>query len=116
MKQLCYLVSLLLFLIILSYSYLNSGQTVFFIYFLNKQPVQMTLSLLIFYFSMSAALATILVCYPTIMSLTEDFKKKSRQAEKSDITSEESSDKVKMLEAKIETLEAALKEALAPKE
>jgi hypothetical protein len=115
MKKICYVVSLVLFLVIFGISYLNFSQTTFFVYFMNKPPVQISLSLLIFYFSVSGALASILICYPTIISLTENLKKKSRTAEKSDISSEENSDKVKMLQSKIDTLEAALKEALVSK-
>jgi len=115
MNKLCYLLSLIVFAVILGLVSLNSSQDVSFMYYFNTPPVQMKLALLVFFFFMSAAFATILLCYPTIMSLTKEVNKKTRTAEKADISSEESSDKVKMLQAKIDTLEAALKDALAHK-
>ena len=115
MKKLCYLGSFILFGLIIGLVSLNSSQGVNFLYYYSSPPVQMQLALLIFFFSMTAALATIFLCYPTIVSLTKELNKKARTAEKADISSEESSDKVKMLQAKIDTLEAALKDALAQK-
>jgi len=50
-----------------------------------------------------------------LISLNYALKKVKRKTEKSEIASEESSDKVKNLEAKIKTLEAALKATLKKK-
>ena len=58
------------------------------------------------------ALAGFLLTYSKNLELNEKIKKLSRNVEKSSIVSEESSDRVKSLEAKIQTLETALKAAL----
>ena len=56
--------------------------------------------------------ATLLILRGTISDLEQKVKKQSRKNEKATIIKEESEDKIKLLEAKIETLEKALSDAL----
>lgn len=61
------------------------------------------------------AFGTFLICYYFISSLQFRLKKQSRTTEKASINSQESSDKVRLLQSKIDTLEIALKDALTKK-
>jgi cytochrome b subunit of formate dehydrogenase len=56
--------------------------------------------------------ATVLILQGTIYDLEEKIKKQSRKSEKATIIKEESQDRIQLLEAKIETLEKALSDAL----
>jgi len=56
--------------------------------------------------------ATVLILKGNLSELEQKFKNQSRKNEKANIIKEESQDKVKLLEAKIETLEKALSDAL----
>lgn len=55
---------------------------------------------------------TLCASYAKLLQIKEMLKRQSRNAEKNLVSAEASQDKVKMLEAKVETLEIALKEAL----
>lgn len=56
--------------------------------------------------------STILILRGALSDLEQKVKKESRKSEKSNIIKEESEDKIKLLEAKIQTLEKALSVAL----
>ncbi|MEI8378017.1 MAG: hypothetical protein WCF95_05725 [bacterium] len=59
-----------------------------------------------------SVLATLLILRGTISDLEQKVKKQNRKSEKATIIKEESEDKIKLLEAKIKTLEKALSDAL----
>lgn len=56
--------------------------------------------------------ATVLILRGNISDLEQKVKKQSRKSEKATIIKEESEDKIILLEAKIQTLEKALSDAL----
>ncbi len=62
--------------------------------------------------ALSGAAASFMISYYEQKNLEVTLKKHERKFEKASVQTEESSDKVKLLEAKIKTLETALEEAL----
>jgi len=114
MKKLWLILGILIFLDTIYFSYVNMGQPV-----VAKYPpiMEFQWDIGIAYLAMAlyGALGGFLLSYYSILGLREQLKKKSRNVEKSSIVAEESSDRVKTLEAKINTLEVALREALTKK-
>lgn len=62
-----------------------------------------------------SVIATVLASNAYVINIKKALKRQSRTAEKASISSEENSDKIKQLQAKINTLEIALKDALTKK-
>lgn len=112
MKKVYFILGILILADICYFSFVNHGQSLT----LNYKPVIKAFSVPSgwFYLTMGlyGVLGGFLLTYSKNLELQEKIKKLSRNFEKSSIVSEESSDKVKALEAKIQTLETALKEAL----
>lgn len=112
LKKILFILGLLIFADIIIFSWLNHGGIFEFHYepFLAKTQWDMGLATI----SLCAytVIGTLLVMTPYISNLKEQVQKKSRSNEKASIISEESQDKVKLLEAKIKTLEKALDAAL----
>lgn len=115
MKKLSLILGILLFASIGYFAYLNRVQLVNFLYLSDKSVTNISLGLAIVAISVYSALATILICTGKIVELNERVKRHMRNAERASVETEESSDKVKNLQAKIDTLEIALKEALTRK-
>jgi hypothetical protein len=115
MKKIILILGLLLLADIFYFSFVNQGQSLV----LNYKPIisGFTVNSGIFYliYGFYGILCGFLLAYYKNLEFKEKIKKLSRTAEKSSIESEENSDKVKALEAKINTLETALKEALNKK-
>lgn len=62
--------------------------------------------------SLIAIAGSFLISYPFVIDLKSKISKKERTLEKASVETEASVDKVKALEAKIQTLEIALQQAL----
>lgn len=115
MKKLSLGLGIILLLVFFFFTFLNRNQ----ILVINYRPfiydlvtnAGVVLSVAVLY----GVLTGFLFTYFHVLSLKEKIKKLGRNTEKADIIAEESTDKVKMLQAKVNTLEAALKEALAKK-
>jgi len=112
MKKIVLILAVIIFAKIVYFIYLNGGQ----ILVLNCKPVFKTLTINsgLFYslYAFGAALGGFLISSYFSFGHKDKVKKLSRNYEKSSIISEESADKIKALEAKIQTLEKALKETL----
>jgi uncharacterized integral membrane protein len=115
MKKLSLLLGILLFIGIGYLAFLNMNQPVNFAYFSSKMLKDFSLGLIFIIVAACSSLAASLICTSKIIELNEQSKKQMRNAEKASIETGESKDKVKNLQAKIDTLEIALKEALAKK-
>lgn len=112
MKIFTLILGILIVLDIMYFSYVNSGE----ILTLNYQPLIDNFDVPSgwFYFVMGiyGLVGGVLISLSKIFSLKDELKKFRRKTEKSTIESEENQDRVKDLEAKIKTLESALKDAL----
>jgi len=115
MKKVCFILGILILADICYFSFVNHGQSLT----INYKPLikDFTVPSGWYYliYGLYGVLGGFLLTYSKTLELKEKIKKLSRNVEKSSIVSEESSDKVKALEAKILTLETALKEALNKK-
>ena len=116
MKKAALILGILIFLDFTYFSYVNASQTLI----VNYKPLigdfSINSGLAYMLLSLYGALGGALLSYYKIAGLKEQFKKQSRKSEKASIETEESTDRMKALEAKIATLETALKEALKKKE
>ena len=112
MKKVSLIFGILILVDICYFSFVNHGQSLIINYkpLINEFTVPSGWYYLIY--GLYGVLGGFLLTYSKNIELQEKIKKLSRNVEKSSIVSEESSDKVKALEAKIQTLETALKEAL----
>jgi len=112
MKKIILILAVLILAKIVYFIYLNGGQTLV----LNCKPVFKTLTINsgFFYslYAFGAGFCGFLTAYYFSFGHKDKAKKLARNYEKSSIISEESADKIKALEAKIQTLEKALKETL----
>ncbi len=100
---------------ILFFAYMNKGLSAEIMYW-PDQPIKTT---------MTAALIILMAIYGTLLGVilmkiresawVEAIKKESRSVERAEIETKESSERIKLLENKISTLEIALKEALKEK-
>lgn len=112
MKKAYFILGILILADIFYFSFVNHGQSLT----LNYKPFIKEFTLdsgcLYLFMGLYGVLGGFLLTYSKNIELNEKLKKLSRNVEKSSIVSEESSDRVKSLEAKILTLETALKEAL----
>ena len=112
MKKVYFIFGILIIADLFYFSFVNHGPSLTLNYkpLINGIPVESGWIYLII--GLYGVLAGFLLTYSKNIELKEKIKKLSRNVEKTSIVSEESSDKVKALEAKIQTLETALKEAL----
>jgi|GEM_PF-3724037 len=115
MKKLSLILGILFFACIGYFAYLNMNQSVTFTYYPGKSFVNIDLGLVVAIIAALSSLAASLINAGKIMELDERIKKHMRNAERASVETEESSDKVKNLQAKIDTLEIALREALSKK-
>ncbi|MDD3420516.1 MAG: hypothetical protein PHE78_07975 [Candidatus Gastranaerophilales bacterium] len=103
-------IGLVIFGGLLYFAYLNQHAVVEINYLKGVVTCDL-LTLLSFVIALSA-LATVLIFQGNILELEQKLKKQARTNEKSNIVKEESQDKICLLEAKIQTLEKALEDAL----
>ncbi|MDD3014541.1 MAG: hypothetical protein PHC34_12635 [Candidatus Gastranaerophilales bacterium] len=115
MKNLTLILGTILFISIGYFAYLNYGQQVNFAYFYKKTPLNVNFGLAIAALAIYSSFGAFLISAGKIMELKERVKKHMRNAERASVESDESGDKVKTLQAKIDTLEIALKESLSKK-
>lgn len=112
MRKFIFVLGLLIYIDIVFFGVSNLGAQITWSYkpFIDS----FTIDSGIFYIIMAfyGSIGVLAILYPYIKGLQDKNKKLSRSIEKTSIESEDSSDKVKVLEAKIQTLEVALKEAL----
>ena len=113
MRKISLILGMLILLSIAFLAYINHSAAVD----LNLYSTTKNLNNLVFIpgLALYSAIGTLLICYYFISDLQAKLKKQSRNTEKASIDSEESSDKVRILQSKIDTLEIALKEALTKK-
>lgn len=109
-KKLFILLGLIIFGGILFLAHLNRYTPIQITY--SENVLQCNLFIFSLYLVVLSVFATILILRGNISDLEQKVKKQSRKSEKANIIKEESEDKVKLLEAKIQTLEKALSEAL----
>jgi uncharacterized integral membrane protein len=114
MRKILLILGILIFVDTCYFSFANIGQIV-----TAKYPpfLQYQWDIGAAYLAMAiyGALGAFAITYYYLLGIKNQLKRKSRNAEKSDIKAEECSDKIKTLEAKVNTLETALKEALSKK-
>jgi hypothetical protein len=112
MRKFWLILGVLIFIDIAYFSFINKGQVLSFSYspFIDSFSLDSGCSYLLL--GLYGALGAYLIGYWHSSSLNDKIKKQNRNVEKSSIESQESSDRVKVLEGKIETLEKALQEAL----
>lgn len=113
MRRLWLILGILLFISIGYFAYLNRTQYIDFIYFSHKTFFNVNFGIIIAATALYSGFSVFLMSLSTIMELNERVKRHMRNAERASVESEEYSDKVKNLQAKIDTLEIALKEALS---
>lgn len=112
MKKLLFILGILIILDITYFSFVNQGTPLTVNYKPLIGDIQVGSGLLYLFMGAYGAIGGALLVYSRLLALKERLKGLERKAEKTSIISEESQDKVKALQAKIDTLEAALKEAL----
>jgi len=115
MKKAYFMLGILILADIFYFSYLNHGQSLTLNYKPFIKEFTINSGYVYLFMSLYGVLGGFLLTYPKTLELKEKIKKLSRNVEKSSVVSEESSDKVKLLEAKVKTLETALKAALKQK-
>ncbi len=112
MKYFLLVIGILVIIDISYFAYVNQGNVLV----INYKPIigdfEVESGLLYFGLGISSFIGGVLMAFSKVVSLKTGLKKLSRKTEKSAIESEESHDRVKQLQAKVDTLEAALKEAL----
>jgi len=111
MKLLPLIVGILMYLHVLIMAFLNKGQLIHLAIF-SKSPISINSQWLFLTLALYSAIAMFLICYSYIISLNFRLKKQQRNTEKASIVSQDNSDKLRNLQAKIDTLEMALKAAL----
>ena len=114
-KKLILILGILIICDICYFSFVNHGTAVSFNYKPLIDSFSLDKGLSIFLLALYSFLGAYLVFYGKISDINQKLKKQTRTSEKASLDSEESSDKVKQLEAKIQTLEIALKSALEKK-
>lgn len=112
MKKVFFIIGLLVIADLFYFSYVNSSTLLN----LNYKPIidVFEMNSGIFYLSLGlyGALGGFFLTYSKVIELNEKIKKQKNNVEKASISSEENSDKVKLLQSKIDSLEIALKQAL----
>lgn len=114
MKKILLILGLLVILSICSLAYTNHTSNINISFYQNN-VININFALFILGLTIYAGFGTFLTAYYFISCLQAKLKKQTRTTEKASIESQESSDKVRILQAKIDTLEIALKEALLKK-
>lgn len=109
-KKTSFFSGIIIWLAILYLAYINKSVNLIINYI--KGSIELGLPVFVILIGIFSALATILILQANISYVEQKFKQQSRKIEKADIVKEEAQDKVKLLEAKIETLEKALSDAL----
>jgi|GEM_PF-2073975 len=115
MRYFILILGVLIILDIIYFSFINQGNALV----LNYEPLisdfRVESGLFYFLLGFYGVLGGILITYSKVITLKNELKKYKRKTEKSSIESEESQDRVKELESKVNTLETALKDALNKK-
>lgn len=112
MKKISLILGLFIVLDVIVFSSFNIKMHSSLVYYPGKPPLELNQTIFMVLLALYEAIGVFLICYSRILDLNEKVKKQARNREKASIESLESSDKVKILQAKIDTLEIALKEAL----
>lgn len=112
MKNVLLILGILIFLDITYFSYINQGGMLTINYKPFMGDFVVGSGIMYFIMGVYGMFGGALIVYSRMLGLQKDIKGLARKTEKSSIVTEESQDKVKALEAKVNTLEAALKAAL----
>jgi uncharacterized integral membrane protein len=115
MRKAVLALGILIFLDIFYFAFVNMGSNLSINYLPFIGQFQIDAGLVYLWLGLYGALGSFLLNYYRIMGLNSKLKKQARNTEKSDIVVQDSTDKVKSLQAKIDSLEVALKEALSKK-
>lgn len=108
-KILTNLIALLLIIFVITIGCQNYNSLTYIKFFADKLPV--TSGIVIFAAGLSGLIAGIIFMLHFVLQKNTAVKAYERQLEKTSVSSDENSAKVKVLEAKIQTLEKALEEA-----
>ncbi len=115
MKYVLIVLGILIILDITYFAFINQGQALE----INYKPLIDTFTvgsgLLYFFLGIYGLLGGFLLCHARVIGLRNEVKNLLRKTEKASLATEESSDRVQALEAKVKTLEAALKDCLDKK-
>lgn len=115
MRNIPIILGILIILDILYFAFVNQGQSLN----INYKPLidEFTVGSGLLYglIGLYGIIGGVLLSFTKIINLKNEVKALKRKTEKASVETEESSDRVKALEAKIQTLETALKEALNKK-
>lgn len=112
MKRVIQLLSFLIWVFLIYVAFLNNNTKIDFVFLPNTEAVSINIAYVLLTYILGGLTAMSLAYSVQVATLKDIIKKKERTVEKSSITSEESQDKVQLLESKIQTLEKALDEAL----
>jgi len=115
LKTISAIFAILIFLHIFYVAFLNQGQIINIILFPQWELLSVSSGTFILILSLYAALGALFLAYYDVLNLKAKIKKQERTVEKTSISSLENLDKLQLLQSKINTLEAALKEALSKK-
>lgn len=115
MKQAPLILALLLAVDSLFISFLNFSQPIKLIYNNTDNVISSNLAIIISLAFFLGAITAFSLSYYSMKNMKSKLAKTSQKSEKASITAEENSDRVKLLEEKIKTLEVALSSALTNK-
>lgn len=113
MNKLFLLIGSLILLHIGYITVLNLGTPIDFHIFMKLSINNLKLGFAIILLTIYSIIGSSFIFYYLFVSLKSRLKKQTRSVEKALIITEESSDRIKVLESKIKTLEKALKDALS---
>jgi hypothetical protein len=115
MRQIPIILAILLAVDSLFVSFLNYSQPIKLIYNNSENIINSNLAIIISLAFFIGAITAFSISYYSLKNVKSKLIKTSQKSEKASITAEENSDKVKLLEEKIKTLEVALSSALSNK-
>lgn len=115
MKTLSAIFAIFILLHISYMAFLNQGQIISIVLFPKWALLTVSSGTFILLLSLYTALGALFLAYYDVLKLKAKIKKQARTVEKTSISSQENIDKTELLQSKIDTLEAALKEALSKK-
>lgn len=112
MKNISLVLGILIYLHISYMVYLNKGQHLSLAIYEGGKVFSLNTESILPIFVLYSALGMLLISFSYSLIIKTKLKKQLRTTEKASISTQESQDKVKNLQAKIATLEVALNEAL----
>ena len=109
-KKTSFILGMIILSLMLYIAYINKA-TIFSVNYL-KGSAEFNVLTLVIVVTLLSALITSLILQGSILEIEKNVKKQTRQTEKAGIAKDEAQDRIKLLEAKIQTLEKALSDVL----